>query len=145
MEELTLDQAILKAIELNDSIQKNNLELGYEKLSEAINDFENLGYPIESIIPEGESELGFSLSEINSKDFFKAYSKLIRNNLCKEDGELSKLVSSGIASSTGAVLTAIVTTLGIPAVALSVMIPIAVIIVNTGVEAFCEITSDEKE
>jgi hypothetical protein len=45
-------------------------------------------------------------------------------------------------SSVGAILTALVTSLGIPVIALGVMIPVAVIIANTGLETFCELTKD---
>ena len=64
---------------------------------------------------------------------------MIRKNLCAPGGEFNKLIKSGLNTSVGAVLTAIVTSLGIPFVALGVIIPIAVIIANTGLDAFCEI------
>jgi hypothetical protein len=53
------------------------------------------------------------------------------------------LIKSGLNTSVGAILTTIITALGIPIVALGILVPIAVIIADTGLEAFCEFTSEE--
>jgi hypothetical protein len=102
------------------------------------------GYPLESVIPQGEEAgLGFSLQSADGRTFFQIYSKLIRKSLCAPDGEFNKLIKSGLNTSVGAVLTAIVTSLGIPIVALGIMVPIAAVIANTGVDAFCTLTEEE--
>jgi len=110
---------------------------------EALRSFEEEGYPLEVIIPSSDAQLGFSLRRVDGKSFFSIYAGLIRKTLCTADGEFNKLVKSSLNTSVGAILPAIVTTLGIPAVALGIMIPIAVIIANTGVDAFCEWTEKE--
>jgi len=138
MKELTLDQAIQAAIELNKNVSEKGLAVGFSELEKAVQDFESEGYPIQTIIPQGEdASLGFSLKRADGKKFWEIYSDLIRKSLCNSGGELHKLIGSGISTSVGAVLTAIVSGLGIPVVALGVMIPIAVIIINTGLDAFC--------
>ena len=142
MEELTLDDAIIEAIALDRKVKKTDLGYGFKELDKAIKEFESKGYPIESILPSGETSLGFSLFEINGEAFWKSYSKLLRKSLCEDNGELNKLINSGINSSVGAVLTAIVTAIGLPAIALTIAIPIAVIIVNTGLKAFCEASEE---
>jgi len=138
MKELTLDEAIQAAIELNHDMDREGPAPGFVQLETAVQEFKDEGYPIESIIPQGtDSKLGFSLKSADARDFWGIYAALIRKRLCDSEGELGKLIESGISTSVGAVLTAIVTALGIPAVALGIMIPIAAIIVNTGVDAFC--------
>lgn len=145
MTKVTLDQAIQSAITLNENVSKNGVSSAYSELEKAVQAFENEGYPIESIIPRGgDASLGFSLKSANGRTFFEIYSGLIRKSLCTPDGEFNKLIKSGLNSSIGAVLTTIVASLGIPLAALGIMIPIAVIITNTGLDAFCELT-EEKE
>ena len=139
--EMTLDQAITEAIALKQKVEREGINAGFSALDSAVKAFENEGIPIDVLIPQGqETSLAFSFK---SEAFWPTYRDLLRNRLCDEEGELYKLVSSGISTSVGAVLTAIVTALGIPRIALGVMIPIAVIIVNTGVDAFCAITEDD--
>ena len=143
MPELEMDQAIANALRLNKAVSDNGVGIAYSELDQAIRSFEGEGYPLDAIIPQGaDAHLGFSLRRADGKSFFDIYAGLIRKNLCGGDGEFNKLVKSGLNTSVGAILTAIVTTLGIPAVALGIMIPIAVIIANTGIDAFCEWTKE---
>jgi hypothetical protein len=144
MAELTLDQAIQSAIELNEEVDKKGLDIAFPELQKAMHEFEDDGYPIESIIPQGqETGLGFSSKSVDVEKFWEIYSDLIRKSLCGSDGDLHKLVQSGVSTSVGAVLATLVAGLGIPAVALGIMVPIAVIIVNIGVDAFCIMTEQE--
>lgn len=145
MGNMTMDEAIESAIELKEVVAKDGVASAHSELEKAIRAFETEGYPLESIIPQGEdAHLGFSLRSADGRSFFEIYSALIRNRLCTAHGEFSKLIRAGLNQSVGAVLTAIVTSLGIPAVALGIMIPIAVMIANTGLDAFCETTKEKK-
>jgi hypothetical protein len=138
---LTLSQAIESAEALSRNVRPASDAAAYEALEQSLRAFANEGYPVESIIPHGtEATLGFSLRTVDGRTFFEVYGTLLRRKLCTEDGEFSKLMRSGVNSSVGAILTAIVAALGIPVAALGVMVPVAVIIANTGLDAFCEIT-----
>jgi hypothetical protein len=140
MPEMSMDEAIQAAIRLKES----TADAAYPELEKAIRDLQDEGYPIEAIVPsDADARLGFSLKTADGKRFFDVYSKLIRKSLCAPGGEFNKLIKSGINSSVGAVLTALVTALGIPLLALGVMIPVAVLIANTGLDAFCEINKEE--
>lgn len=141
MPEMTLDEAIEAAIKLKASLADLDAAAAYPELEKAVRAFEAEGYPLGAIIPQGaDNSLGFSLRAADGRTFFQVYSSLIRKSLCTPGGEFNKLIRSGFNSSVGAILTAIVTSLGIPLVALGVVIPVAVIIANTGVDAFCEMT-----
>jgi len=144
MPELTMEQAIEAATQLMARIGGQTGD-AYQQLETALQVFKDDGYPLESIIPQGEdAKLGFSLKSADARTFFEIYGKLIRKSLCTPHGEFSKLIKKGLDTSVGAVLTAIVTTLGIPLAALGVIIPVAVIITNTGLQAFCEFTAPKK-
>ena len=141
MPEMTLDEAIDAATRLESQLDERAL---YPELEKAVLAFEDEGYPIESIIPQGtDSRLGFSLRAADGRTFFDIYSKLLRNSLCSPKGEFNKLIKSGLSkASAGAVLTTIVSSLGIPAVALTVIVPVAVIIAKIGLDGFCELTKE---
>jgi hypothetical protein len=143
MPEMTMDQALEAAAQLDAQLDEQAL---YPELEKAVRAFENDGYPIEAIIPQGtDARLGFSLKTTDGRAFFQVYSKLIRKSLCSPRGEFNKLIKSGLSkASAGAVLTTIVTSLGIPAIALTVIVPVAVIIAKTGLDAFCELTKEEQ-
>jgi hypothetical protein len=143
MTEPAMDQAIKDALRLHQTVGQTSLDTAYTELQQAIRAFEQEGYPLESIIPGQADGQGFALARADGRSFFDIYARLIRNNLCGNDGQFNKLVKSGVNTSVGAILTAIVTTLGIPTVAFGIMIPIAVIIANTGIDAFCEWTADK--
>lgn len=144
MPEMTLDEAIEAAIRLKQDLGDSDTAAAYPELEKAVQALEDEGYPIDAIIPQGaDAALGFSLRAADGRTFFNIYSKLIRKSLCAPGGEFNKLIKSGLNSSVGAVLTVIVTSLGIPLVALGVVIPIAVIIASTGLDAFCEMTEQE--
>ena len=144
MSEMTMDEAIEAAIKLKQDLGDAGLAAAYPALEKAVRAFEEEGYPLDAIVPQGaDAKLGFSLKTADGRTFFQVYSTLIRKSLCAPGGEFNKLIKSGINSSVGAVLTAIVTSLGIPLLALGVVIPIAVIIANTGLDAFCEINKED--
>ena len=141
---MTLDRAILAADQLAATVQRDGVEPAYAELEAAIRNFQEEGYPIESILPQGsDARLGFSLRSTDGKGFFEAYSKMLRKCLCGANGEFHKLIKSGVNTSVGAVLAAMVNSLGIPSAAMGVMIPVAAIIAKVGVDAFCEVTRPE--
>src|SRR6185369_15000391 len=144
MKNQDLQRAIESANKLQSSVSRGSLDIAYQELERSIAAFENEGYPVDTIIPmEGSSTLGFAMKLETTKDgksFWNIYSELIRKSLCSENGELNKLIKGGVHTSVGAILTAIVSGLGIPVVALAIMIPIAVLIFNTGIDAFCALS-----
>lgn len=145
MAEMTMDEAIEAAIKLKASLGESGSDAAFPELERAVQAFEAEGYPLEAIIPQGaDNTLRFSLRSADGKTFFQVYSSLLRKNLCTPGGEFNKLIRSGLNSSVGAILTAIVSSLGIPLVALGVVIPVAVIIADTGLDAFCEMTEPKE-
>jgi hypothetical protein len=144
MPEMTMDEAIQAATNLKEQLADKDLAAAYPELEKALHAFEEEGYPIESILPQGtDFSLGFALKTADGKTFYQVYSKLICKNLCGPGGEFNKLIKSGVSTSVGAVLTAVVTSLGIPLLALPVIAPVVAIIANTGLDAFCEMVKEE--
>lgn len=139
-----MDEAIQAATNLKAQLADKDVAAAYPELEIALHAFEEAGYPIESILPQGaDSALGFSLKTADGKTFYQVYAKLIHKSLCGPGGEFNKLIKSGLSTSVGAVMTAIVTSLGLPLLALPVIVPIVAIIANTGLDTFCEMVKAE--
>lgn len=122
-----------------------DLSPAYESIEAAIQSFEDLGYSAESLLPaDSEEGLGFALEEVRTgKGFWNIYGRVIRDALCQPDGDLSKLVKTGLSGSTASLVTTLMVSLALPAAAISFAAPIAAIIAVLGVDAFCEWSSQD--
>jgi hypothetical protein len=144
MTEDSIERAIEAATRLSDLVGRDGTEPAYRSLEAAVREFEAQGYPIEAIIPQGaDPGLGFSLKSVTGSKFYKAYKALLRDRLCASDGEFNRLLKANLSSSIGAILTALVTGLGLPVFALGIAIPLAVLIANTGLDAFCDVAKED--
>src|SRR5215510_3612615 len=135
----------IKANELASRIKEANGDL-----SSAYNQFEIERQEIEKLMPieailttdEGHSA-GMALKKAHGgEEFWKIYSKAIKKKLCSRNEKLYGLAKLGLASSAGATVTAVVTSLALPPAALGLAVPVAAIIATTGLEAFCEWTEE---
>jgi len=61
----------------------------------------------------------------------------VRANLCASDGEFAKMMAAGLQGSVGAIVASLATALALPVAALGLLVPMAVLIVHSGLEAFC--------
>jgi hypothetical protein len=143
--QLTFEEAERAAGDLAEQVKQKGLAPAFAELENALLQFGEAGNPIDTIVP-ASAKLGFSLTRArDGKSFWDVYSEVVREELCKKDGELQKLVKAGLSGSTGAILTAVMTGLGLPGVALAIAIPIAAILAAKGVDAFCRFTEEEPE
>ncbi len=139
-----LENASREAEALVNTIERQggNLDPVYDALEVSVRRFEEAGYPIESIVPGGdEAGLGFSLKKWTSsgRDFYRAYKKAIKKDLCKPHGDLHKLAKAGLSGGTGAVVAVIFQSLALPPAALGFVVPFAAVIVSKGLDAFCSL------
>ncbi len=138
MGEGDLQAAIEAAEKLAEESTTGGLQVAFDALEREVVAFEANGYPLESIVPTGSDQgLGFALRGKDGAGFFAVYSRLLKDKLCAEGGEFNTLIKNGIQASVGSILTLIVAATGVPAIALGVLVPIAVVIAHTGLEAFC--------
>jgi hypothetical protein len=103
--------------------------------------------PIEAIIPVSEGpSLGMALKTVqDGESFWSVYSQAIKKKLCHPDGKLQRLAKLGLSTSAGAIVTSIISTLALPPTALGIAVPIAAILVTTGLEAYCEWSQEEPD
>jgi hypothetical protein len=142
--QLTFAEAEHATAEISELIKRQGIEPALTELEKALKQFSDAGYPIDAIMPvDVEPSLSFSLTRASDgKSFWSVYAEVVREELCKEDGEMQKLVKAGLSGSTGAILTAVMTGLGLPGAALTIAVPIAAILAAKGVEAFCRFTEE---
>jgi hypothetical protein len=144
--QLTFEEAEHAVGDIAEQIKQRGLAPAFAEFEKALQQFSEAGYPIDAIIPaSAEPQLGFSLTRASDgKSFWDVYAEVVREELCKADGELQNMVKAGLSGSTGAILTTVMTGLGLPGAALAIAIPIAAILAAKGIDAFCRFTAEEE-
>ena len=140
---LSTKQAKENAEKLLNEIRTLGKAHGLGELDKAVTEFKQAGYPIEAIIPEDQAAGLGNLRTISGREIWEVYKRKLRQGVCAEGGEFHKAIKSGVPVAVGSVLTTIVTALGLPMFALAIAVPIAALIVNTGLDAFCELTEED--
>jgi hypothetical protein len=133
-------QAVQQAI----AQQNGDLEPAYRALEEAIEEFEQTsGESAEALVPaEDDAGLRFRRTR-HGQDFWAAYKKRLRKQLCAPKGKLRKLSQAGTQVTGTAIVTAIVSILTLPPLIIPLLGPMVGIILYTGVDAFCDATDDK--
>jgi hypothetical protein len=137
-----LDQLITSAFALDSSIKDGDLGPVRANLSEEIERISR-DYDLDTLLPGGSGGgLGMAAKRRDPDTFYKLFIERVRANLCAKNGEFTKLIRHGIHSSVGATLTALVLTLGLPGATLTLLVPLAVLICHSGLEAFCKMPAE---
>jgi hypothetical protein len=135
---MRLDQAIVEAIELAESVHGDDLDPVFAALEDRI-DHVSREVDLMTLLPGGpNAALGMAIKGKDAQGFYSIFKARLRANLCARDGEFSGLIREGFQGSVGAVVSALAITLSLPAAALPLLVPLAVIICHSGLEAFCE-------
>lgn len=138
-----LDDLLKSAFLLNDTIKDGDLTPVRAQLTTEIERL-NQEFDLDALLPGESAGLGMAARRRDSDAFYKLFMERVRANLCAKDGEFTKLIRQGIQSSVGATLTALVISLSLPAGLLTLLVPIAVLICHSGLEAFCALPVAKK-
>ncbi|AYG57944.1 hypothetical protein QD460_06685 [Rhizobium jaguaris] len=130
------DDLLKSALMLNDEIKDGNLEPARTQLASEIGRL-NQEFDLDALLPGGGGELGMAAKRRDVSKFYDLFIERVRANLCAKNGEFTKLIRQGIQSSVGATLTALVLALHLPGAVLTLLVPMAVLICHSGLEAFC--------
>jgi hypothetical protein len=131
---------------LGQQIQENHGDLAcvYAALEKAALEYRASGQDLESAVPgAGSAALGFRRGRPDGKSLWSAYADVLHDDLCKPKGTLHKQVKGGLATSGAAMITLIMTTLGLSGAAAMIVAPIAGSILGMGVDAFCKFRSEK--
>lgn len=131
------DEALKEAIALKSAVEATGIEVANTRLEAELIEI-STQFDLNAFVPGDDNTMGMAAKKGDAKAFVPLFKKRIRANLCDPNGEFTKLIQTGLHTSVGAVLTALVTALALPAAVLSLLIPIAVIVSYSGLEAFCE-------
>jgi hypothetical protein len=137
------DELLKSAFALDEKIIGGDLEPARAQLTSEINRL-NQEYDLDALLPGEGSGLGMAAKRRDPSKFYDLFVERIRANMCAKDGEFTKLIHQGIQSSVGATLTALVLYLSLPAGLLTLLVPIAVLISHSGLEAFCALPKIKK-
>lgn len=148
MEALELEKAGAEAERLAEEVNRaGSLTPAYESLDEAIAELTSAGYKPSDLLPaDAEPGLGFSLNEKrDGKTLWQALATSGRASLCDPEGDLQKRLTGDGKTSTAALVTVIMTSLGLPGIAIAIAITMAGVILAIGLPAFCTWTGAEPD
>ena len=135
---LTLDEAITDAIALSKDTSADSLDSVYKLLDDSIIKLSE-ELDVATLLPGGaEAALHVAAKKADGRAFFEIFKRRVIQNICAKNGEFGKLIRAGLQGSVGATATALATALTLPAAALGIVVPLAVLISHIGLEAFCE-------
>jgi hypothetical protein len=140
VEALDFEKAGSEAERLAEEVSRaGSLTPAYQSLDEAIAELTTAGYQPSDLLPaDAEPGLGFSLNEKrDGKTLWQALATSGHASLCDPDGDLNKRLRGDGKTSTGALVTAIMASLGLPAIAIAIAITLAGVILAIGLPAFC--------
>lgn len=135
-----IDSLIAEAITLKAQVDREGPSIAEARLTAALSDVSE-NYDLNTLVPGDGNEMGMAATSGDGRGFLEAFKARIRANLCDPKGEFTKLIRTGLHTSVGATLTSLVAVLGLPAGALPLLVPVAVLITFSGMEAFCEVSS----
>lgn len=117
----------------------------YRQLDAAVRDLEEQGInPVDVLPKHSESGIGFSLRQTrDGKTFWEAVLVTSRETICDPEGSVRNELANFRAKEVGAgsLVAAILTSLGLPVVAIPVAVTIAAYLTSIGIGAFCTWTS----
>jgi hypothetical protein len=127
--------------------RRGSLAPAYESLDQAIVDLTAEGYQPSDLLPaDAEPGLGFSLNKKrDGKTLWQALAISGRASLCDPEGDLKKRLTGDGKTSTGALVAAIMASLGLPAIAVAIAVTLAGVILAIGLPAFCSWTGAEPD
>jgi hypothetical protein len=141
-----LQKAGALAEALGKQVQENHGDLTsvYSALEKAALEYRASGQDLESAVPGvGSAALGFRRGKPDGHSLWSAYAEVLHDDLCKPKGTLHKQVKAGVATSGAAMITLIMSHLGLPGAAAMIVAPIAGSVLGMGVDAFCKSRSEK--
>jgi hypothetical protein len=116
-----------------------DLEPAFRALEEQIRAFETESGQDASVLLPAQDDAGLRfLRNRNGENFWGAYEKRLRKQLCAPRGELRKLFRHGSQVSGSSLVTAVVAALKLPIELIALFGPIVAILMTVGLDAFCD-------
>lgn len=136
--ETPLDKLVRSALELDELVSVSGLEPAHAVLLEELDRVKG-EVDLDALLPDCGGALGMAANQRDPISFERLFLAHIRKQLCSKNGEFHKLVLRGLDTSVSATLTAMVMQLSLPVAALPLLIPISVMICQSGLRAFCQL------
>jgi hypothetical protein len=116
------------------------LDVVYAALDSAMAAYVAGGGRFDEAVPGGGEGLGWGKGIETGLALWQRYVSALHDDLCKPDGELNKLLSGK--ASGAALVTSVVTLLGMAPPVAAVVAPLAGVMLAVGVRAFCQPTAE---
>lgn len=98
------------------------------------------------LLPPEEQALGVSLRGLikNAREFFNSYSKIIADKICNANGKINEMWRGAASEGTRGVITMIMGALALPLATVSVVAPIAALLIKIGLDQYCRLYVSQK-
>jgi len=122
------------------AVRQSGLDPVYRQLDAVLSELEREGVSASDLLPvSDESGLGFSLRQTrDGKTFWRVIAETSRASLCDCQGDVRQSLTKGTQVGAGSLAATILTTLGLPLVAIPVAVTIAAVLLGVGIESFCQ-------
>jgi hypothetical protein len=122
-----------------------SLTPAYQELEVEVRRYADSGAALDDIVPGAdELALGFNRDRPNGTSIWTAYAKVIREDVCRPEGDLHRQLSQGAAATGASVVTLLLGVVGLPLVAAPVIAPMAGSLLALGVKAFCAMVAESE-
>lgn len=139
--QITLDDLIQKTVALEAAVERDGIDLAHQRLAETLAEISR-DEDIAAYFGD-DGVIGMAAKGNDPKGFFKAFRDRMRGRICDDDSPFRELVAMQTAASATAVLVLLQDQLGLPPGITPVLVPIAVMISQSGIDAFCDWTKPD--
>ncbi|MBM61426.1 MAG: hypothetical protein CL484_00590 [Acidobacteria bacterium] len=135
---ITLDDLMHQTMTLEAAVKEGGIELAHERLAQTLAEISR-DKDIAAYFGD-DGAIGMAAKGDDPKGFFRAFRDRMRGRICDDDSSFRELVAMQTAASATAVLVLLQDQLGLPPEITPVLVPIAVMISQAGIDAFCDWT-----
>lgn len=132
------DALVREALDLKSAVEASGIEAAEAYLAEELKRVSQ-SHDLEAYFGDDEC-MGFSIRGLDPRAFFKAFQKRFHANICGEGSPLRAEVSAHTAASVTMILALLQERLSLPPEMAPLLVPIAVMIAQSGMDAFCDMT-----
>ena len=115
---------------------------GQPAAREAFEQAQLAGFDPNEFLIDGDEMMNMAIKDA-VKRFFAAYARQIRASICDPHSDVRTSISAAIGAGSGALLMCLSTALAIPTAAVSLVAPIAAILLVKGIDAFCTMDREQ--
>ena len=138
--QIDFDALAREALDLKAVVEASGIEAAEARLAEDLKRISQ-SHDLEAYFGDDEG-LGFSIRDLDPRAFFKAFRKRFHAKICDEGSTFRVEFSAHTSASVTMILALLQERLDLPSEVAPVLVPIAVMIAQSGIDTFCDMTRE---